>query len=82
MAAAEACEKVITTIAQIRARIKTIEEANIEIEAAQGVGDRAVVTSEPGVELLHHEGFEDADEDFKQVFVFLSSLLNNRLCAQ
>lgn len=67
-ATALACQRVFNTLALMRAKIKSLEQVNAEVEEARKNASSSTPASSDGdklVSLLHFEGYEDADAKFK-----------------
>eukprot|EP00039_Didymoeca_costata_P029975 m.27339 g.27339 ORF g.27339 m.27339 type:complete len:253 (-) comp7886_c0_seq2:259-1017(-) len=65
-ATAVACQRVFTTLALLKARVQTLEEANSEMEKARRESfARSAAKENTLVALIHHEGYTNADEKFQ-----------------
>ena len=60
----------------MQAKLKTMEQANAEIDTAQQPAkvSAAARSKTALVELIHHEGFADADEKFKSEMLVLAGM--------
>merc|ERR1712216_345155 len=75
-ATALACQRVFNTLALLKAKLKTIEQANKEVDMAQrpSMVELKHKNKETLVQLIHHEGFADADEKFKSEMLMLAGM--------
>lgn len=71
-----ACQRVFNTLALLKAKLKTIEQANKEVDQAQRPSMVKLKDQNKKmlVELIHHEGFADADEKFKSEMLMLAGM--------